>query len=74
MTTINEWDGFFVNGDKNNGEFKSWWYDETKKQLRQHSFYENGELHGEYKYYWHDGKLTEHLLYENGKIIKRIIK
>lgn len=31
---------------------------------------ENNQLHGEYKWYWEDGRLEFHYLYINGIIIK----
>ena len=34
--------------------------------------YRNGERHGYHKEYGPDGSLKKHLIYENGKVVKRI--
>ena len=65
---------YFLNeNNQYHGECKLY-YDNG--QLGSHYFYKNNKLHGEYKLYWNNsnGQLYEHLLYENGKLIRDLLK
>jgi len=64
--------GIYIIGDKNNGEYKEWYL--FSSSLFKHSFYKNGQLHGEYKKYHPNGDLRRYLLYDNGDIIKDYLK
>ena len=59
--------GVFIRGDKNNGEFKNWWYN---RNLSVHCFYKNSKLHGKYKEWYYNGNLVYYCFYKNGEIIK----
>ena len=56
--------GIWLSGIEGEGEFIRY---HENGNLRVHSFYENGEKHGECKIYFENGQLWVHAFFKNGK-------
>ena len=52
-----------MEGDKWNGEYKSWWNNGNKCI---ETTYKDDKIHGEYTYWNEDGTLKEKSVYEDG--------
>lgn len=55
-----------VNGVRN-GEYQSWHFNGKPKE---HGFYENGKMHGEWKIYWEKGTLWKFLKWQNDSLFQ----
>jgi len=55
-----------VNGVRN-GEYSSWHFN---GKLKEHGFYENGKMHGEWKIYWEKGTLWKSLKWQNDSLFQ----
>jgi len=65
LTSKQKCDGFFIRGNTNCGEYKSYW---ENGQLSINTFYLKSKRNGEYKYYWTNGQLTGHYFYLNDEL------
>ena len=73
--------GIWLSGKEGEGEYKHWLIKSWRGGIRNdnlflgyHHSYKNGELHGEYKTWWHNGQLSEHCFYKNDELIKDYLK
>jgi antitoxin component YwqK of YwqJK toxin-antitoxin module len=57
-------DKVITEGDKWNGEYKSWWHNGNKCI---ETTYKDDKIHGDYLYWNEDGTLKEKCVYENGE-------
>jgi len=67
----NKTKGIWLSGIEGEGEFVRY---HENGNLREHSFWKNGELHGECKWYWYNGQILEHTLWKNGNCIKDLME
>ena len=67
----NKTKGIWLSGIEGEGTFVRYW---DNGNLREHCFWKNEKLHGEYKYYRKDGQIWDHCFYENGIKIKNLLE